>query len=163
MRLITHSTIRKYSNKLRKLSNITENDIQCIYVTEPEHYIHDLSTLKYKYGMMACHKMVLKFRESTCIAGFYGVLTKLYRTDLLICYGMVDCSEIKCIMRFFYWINYMSPETLSELSGINKYDLRESEIYGVLRKYDGIVFYLYLDEPLQKKLINMYNETLKTS
>ena len=154
---ITRSMISKYSENLLDMANMNENDIQCIYIHDMSYFIQDLSTLTYCYGLPLCHKMVLRFRESVCIAEFYLHITNLYKKDLLICYGMKYHIEIQMIMRFFLWIKYISPSQLSSVSGIKQDVLKQSEIYDMLHKYDTIEFYFQLNETMQDKLLSIYN------
>ena len=153
---------------LDRMSQLTQEDIQNIWRRSIELEIKDLNTLKYNYDIPLFQKMIFRFRNcERSPSMLYNQIDPINKQKLLwyiindifnqnktkppLTY--TDVSIFKKVIEFFIWIK----------SAFSWYILKAdfpslSEHHLQLWNQNEIKFFFGLDNGIQLKLINMYNE-----
>lgn len=171
---MTLSKITSLKLYLDKLSELTEEDIQDVWIKIDEQKIVDLSTIKYSYDIELYQKMIFRFRNCEMSPSMLYNQVDPINKQIVLRYIMNktdtnantthtynDFIKFQTILDFFVWIkSAFSPYLLKDLI---KENLETFVLIESLWKRNEIKLFFGVDEYLKLKLINMYNEMLDRS
>src|SRR5204863_4369925 len=140
--------IEKYIPELLTISNLTESDIQNMWISARETRLTKFDALVYKYDMPLFGKMIFRWRNcQKSPAYFYNQIDPANKQRFL-SYHLVYDRDFEYLMDFFVWLkNHMI-------------------IYEVPKEYleswkkNEIAYFLKLPDDLKETLIENYQKFL---
>jgi hypothetical protein len=141
--------------QLIKLSNITETQIQEIWIKGEEEYLTDFSSLEYNHNapFVPLQKMIFTYRnEGNSATGLWNCCNHSNKKLLLFYFDLVDESDQQ-LMEFFSWI-------ATKFFHYQSHELESPNMH--LWKQNNIEFYFSLSMHDQNTLIEKYNRDCVT-
>jgi hypothetical protein len=135
--------------KLIRFSNITEQQIQDIWIKRGEEYITDFSSLEYNCSAPLYQKMIFRYRNGNKLAvRLWNGCDPFNRRHLLNYFSLLEDTD-QDLIEFFSWIaNSLGEHQIKDLDGADV----------TLWKKNNIEFYFLLPLHIQNKLITNYNK-----
>ena len=159
---ITKDWISTYAKKLHHFSNITEDDIQNIWIQDGDKRIKNYSKMVYTSNMPIFKKMIFHFALSNRSACSFWIKQSIYNKLILLKYFGMDYEETRELIDFFHWITQKNwLYILSQLDNrITIDNFMSSEYFTYMKNYDQINFFWLLDPEKQQRVIDIYNENV---
>lgn len=160
MNYITSSWINQHKENLLKFSNITEQDVQKIFIcNKDEKPIEDFQKLEYHYCAPLFVKMIFRLRQGKgCPSQLYSGCTPGYQKQLLSYYDLWH-YETGELIPFFAWIkNSLSCNDILLIEDSNNKNLDDSEMLKLWENNNSIKFYFLLSCEDQEKFVAKYNK-----
>ena len=155
-RQIDFGYIHGTKDKLLLFADMNEPAIKTIWKRPGEIDIVDYENIEYDYNLPLYAKMIIRFQTSCNKSQnrLHHQIDPCNQHRLRMKYGLV---QDKHLVDFFAWIdNSLGPHSIAQLE--NPAACTQDSEYVTRWRKNSIKFFFWLDENIQKKLLNDYNE-----